>query len=91
MSSRLEEAKRIFQGLETEDVGQKRYQMNQVFERVLEEVYRRSGRDLPEPGSRISELEGFQGYIYKLSQEFLTSSSTLEKERKLEKMLEHLE
>lgn len=76
--------------LDTDDVGQKRYLMFNVFEQVLEKVYKGSDRELPDVEERVSGLKDFQGYMYKLAQEFLTSSSTLEKERKLEKMLEHL-
>lgn len=86
----LEEAERLFEELETDDVGQKRYQMHRIFDILVEEVYREEGRDLPGINERVEQLRGSRGYFYKLAQEFLVSSSTLEKERKLEKMLEHL-
>lgn len=91
MTGRLEEARKLFEQIDTGDVGQKRYQMYVVFNLLLEEAYESEDRELPEADERVSGLEGFQGYLYKLAQEFLTSSSTLEKERKLENMLEHLE
>ncbi|MFB6190706.1 MAG: hypothetical protein ABEJ91_03995 [Candidatus Nanohaloarchaea archaeon] len=91
MTGKLEEARELFEQIETDDVGQKRYQMCKVLDLLLEEAYEAKGRELPGIDGRVSGLEGFQGYLYKLAQEFLTSSSTLEKERKLEKMLEHLE
>lgn len=90
MTDKMEKAEEMFEQIETDDVGQKRYQMFLVFDLLLEEVYSASDRNLPPVEERIPELQEFQGYFYKLAQEFLTSSSTLEKEEKLQKMLEHL-
>lgn len=73
--------------LDTDDVGQKRYIMNQVLELVLEEVY----EDVPQVEDRVSELETNSGYVYKLVQDFLTSSSTMRKEKKLRKMVDYLD
>lgn len=82
----LEEAERLMQQLDTDDVGQKRYLMYQVFETLLDEVH---GGDV-EVHDRVSGLRDGNGYMYKLAQEFLTSSSTVEKERKLEDMIDHV-
>lgn len=84
------EKEEILDELDVEDVGQKRYMMNQILERLVEEAFDQKDEELPEAEERIQKLEEVNGYMYKLSQEFLISSSTLEKERKLEKMVEHL-
>lgn len=85
--SELEELK---ESLETDDVGQKRYLMYRCFDLVLEKVYEESDRELPGADERVSELKEFDGYMYKLAQDFLTSSSTHEKREKLEKMFDRV-
>ncbi|MFB6292180.1 MAG: hypothetical protein ABEI58_02190 [Candidatus Nanohaloarchaea archaeon] len=76
--------------LDTDDVGQKRYVMFLIFDSLLDSFYDVSDRQV-EDENKVAELKEFDGYMYKLSQEFLTSSSTFEKEQKLEKMIDHLE
>lgn len=76
--------------LDTDDVGQKRYVMFLIFDSLLDSFYDVSDRQV-EDEKKVAELKEFDGYMYKLSQEFLTSSSTFEKEQKLEKMIDHLE
>ena len=39
----------------------------------------------------VSDLDGFDGFLYKNSQDFLMSSSTFQKEKKLEKILDYFE
>lgn len=73
-----------------EDVAQKRYMMFQLFDSLLEKSYKLNNKVPVKDNYRIKKLQDFDGYMYKLSQEFLMSSSTLEKEGKLEKMIEHL-
>lgn len=63
-----------------EDVGIKRFRM---FQRLEEEL------DNLEPG--ISGLQEYDGYLYKLVQDFLTESPTYSKQEKLEKIVEHIE
>ncbi len=75
---------------EEEDVGQKRYLMYRLFEQLIQKVYEDRGIEVPEPKERVKGLQENEGYVYKLSQDFLTSSSTLEKERKLEKIKDFL-
>lgn len=72
--------------LDTDDVAQRRYLMFHVFESILEEFY----DEKPALEDRVSDLNGENGYLYKLAQEFLTSSSTMEKEKKLRKMLDYV-
>lgn len=67
---------------ETDDVAEKRLEMYRIFETLLESRTEESS---------LSELKEMDGYMYKLSQEFLLSSSTGEKGRKLEKILEHVQ
>ncbi len=64
-----------------EDVGEKRFRMFRAYEHLLSELDRDS----------VKDLNGFDGYLYKMSQDFLTSSSTYEKEQKLEKILDYVE
>ena len=78
----LEEAREKFEEVaETNDVGEKRFLMFKVFEDVLSELDKDSFKD----------LQGFDGYLYKSSQDFLTSSSTYEKTQKIEKILDRVE
>lgn len=86
--SSLKEVRDLLESLETDDVGQKRYLMYRAFDLILDEVH---GNGEIDPEKRIEQLREGHGYLYKLAQEFLTSSSTLEKQRKLEKMFEHLD
>ena len=75
----LEEARKKFDRVsETEDVGEKRFLMYRALEDILIELEKDS----------ITELNG---YLYKLTQEFLTSSSTFEKTQKMEKILDYVE
>lgn len=90
MSELPEEIDGLREGLDTNDVGQKRYLMNTIFHRVLEHKCAQEDLD-PGHKERIEKLREFDGYLYKLSQDFLTSSSTFEKEQKLEKILDHIQ
>lgn len=87
---KLEEIEELVESLDAEDVGQKRYLMNRIAEELLVTVYEVEDLNLPSIEERVKELQDFDGYMYKLLQDFLTSSSTLEKERKLEKMVEYV-
>lgn len=76
-----EELSEKFQQLsDIDDVGEKRYQMFKVFDKALEELEK----------NNVKELNGFDGYLYKLSQDFLTTSSTYEKEQKLERIVDRV-
>ena len=74
----------IYEKLEGKDVGQKRYLMSKIIDKLLEDKY-------PEitVEKRLDRLKQDEGYLYKLVQDFFLSSSTAEKERKLEKIREH--
>jgi len=78
------------QDLDTNDVGQKRYLMYQFFDYLIEKYYLMEEEMPVKYNYRIAKLREIDGYLYKLSQEFLTSSSTMEKERKLEKITDHV-
>jgi len=73
-----------------EDVGQKRFFMYSFLEYLLKVDYRVRGKIPVKDNYLIENLESFDGYMYKLAQEFLNSSSTYEKEEKLEKMIQHV-
>lgn len=78
------------QDIDSKDVAQRRYMMNQLFEYLLQKQYYLKNQVPVKRNYRLEKLKEFDGYMYKLAQEFLTSSSTLEKEQKLEKMIEHV-
>ena len=86
----FEEIEQLQEQLETDDVGQKRYLMHQIFDLLLEKLYELKEQELPDVEKRIEELKNTEGYIYKLAQDFLTSSSTMEKENVLDKIIEHV-
>lgn len=78
----LEDARKKFQeASDTDDVAEKRFLMFQSFEKVLSGLEKES----------VKDLDGFDGFLYKNSQDFLTSSSSYEKEKKLEKILNYVE
>lgn len=78
----FEEARAKFdETSEEEDVAEKRYLMFLSFQELLDEMDKNS----------VSDLDGFDGFLYKNSQEFLTSSSTFQKEKKLEKIMDYFE
>lgn len=85
----FEKIKNLKGELNTDDVAQKRYIMFHIFEELLEARFSIGDIEL-EISEKISELKQIDGYMYKLSQDFLTSSSTMEKEKKLEKLIEHV-
>lgn len=75
--------------LETSDVGQKRYLMYRIFDQVLEKVYELRDETVDET-EKVLNLKDGEGYLYKLSQDFLVSSSTGEKHRKLDKIITYV-
>jgi len=86
----LNEIEDLEKYLDTDDVAQKRYLMFHVFEKLVDTRLSIEDKEF-EVQDRISELKQVDGYMYKLSQDFLTSSSTLEKKNKLEKITDHVE
>ncbi|MFB6159512.1 MAG: hypothetical protein ABEJ95_07735 [Candidatus Nanohalobium sp.] len=73
LQERLEEIR------ELEDVGVKRFRLYQLLEDIMEEAEVDS----------LQELQDFNGYLYKAAQDFLTSSSTYEKENRIEDLINH--
>ncbi|MFB6145560.1 MAG: hypothetical protein ABEJ99_03575 [Candidatus Nanohaloarchaea archaeon] len=84
------EIDQLWERLDTDDVAQKRYLMYQIFDLLLAECYEQDDEELPGVPERVEKLRGSEGYIYKLSQDFLTSSSTFEKKQKLEKLRDYI-
>lgn len=84
----LDNIEKLQQYLDTDDVAKKRYLMFHIFEKLLEARLSIEDTELEIP-EKITELKQIDGYMYKLSQDFLTSSSTMEKENTLEKIIEH--
>ncbi|MFB6242099.1 MAG: hypothetical protein ABEJ36_04870 [Candidatus Nanosalina sp.] len=78
------------EGLETDDVAQKRFTMYRFFDFLLEKFFELEGEEPVDPEERLEELSEMDGYVYKLSQDFLLASSTMEKEQHLEKIVERV-
>lgn len=78
------------QNIESEDVAQKRFMMQKLFEYLLEKQYLLKGGLPVKENYRLEKLKEFDGYMYKLSQDFLLASSTMEKQNKLEKIVDHV-
>lgn len=80
-----EDIREKFENLETNDVAEKRLRMFKIFEELLNIKH-----DGDTPVEELEEIKDIDGYMYKLSQDFLLSSSTMEKEKKLGKIIEHV-
>ena len=78
------------QDFDTDDVAQKRYLLNNFFSYLLQKFYLLEGEVPVKSNYRVKALNGINGYVYKLSQDFLLSSSTSEKERIIEKMIDYI-
>jgi len=78
------------QDIKSEDVAQKRFMLQKLFEYLLEKQYYLKDQLLVKENYRLEKLKEFDGYMYKLSQDFLLASSTMEKEKKLEKIINHV-
>lgn len=85
----LEDIEELQKHLDTDDVAQKRYIMYHIFEKLVDARLSMGDQEF-EVQDRITELKQIDGYMYKLSQDFLTSSSTVEKRKKLEKITGHV-
>ena len=83
----LDDLKERFDSLETRDVAEKRLEMMKILEGLLNQIIDFDGSEV----EKLEKLEEKNGYLYKLSQDFLLSSSTMEKEQKLEKILNYVE
>jgi len=78
------------QDIDSKDVSQKRFMMNQLFDFLLEKHYLLNNEVPVKENYRLEKLQEFDGYMYKLSQDFLLSSSTMEKRETLDKIVEHV-
>jgi hypothetical protein len=83
----LDDLTERFDSLDTRDVAEKRLEMMKILEGLLNQIIDFEGSEV----EKLEELEEKNGYLYKLSQDFLLSSSTMEKEQKLEKILNYVE
>lgn len=79
----------FIQDIESKDVAQKRFLMYQTFDYIIKQHYLVCKQPLVKENYRLEKLKEFDGYMYKLSQEFLNSSSTAEKRRKLDDIIQH--
>jgi hypothetical protein len=84
-AERIEEFR---QGLETDDVAQKRFTMYRFFDFLLEKYFQLEDVEPGLPDERLEKLKELNGHVYKISQDFLLASSTMEKEKHLEKIVE---
>jgi len=78
------------QDIKTEDVGQKRYMMYKLFDYLIDLHYQFKEEIPVKSNYKVKKLKNFDGYMYKLAQDFLNSSSTMKKEQKLDKMIKHV-
>lgn len=83
----LDDLRDRFESIDSQDVAVKRLEMMKIFEGLLNKIIDSETT----PAKKLEELEETNGYLYKLSQDFLLSSSTMEKEQKLEKILNYIE
>ncbi len=78
------------QDLGSEDVGRQRFLMNDFVDYLVKQNFILKGVVPVKKNYRLEKLESFDGYMYKLVQDFLMSSSTLEKKEKLDKMVSYV-
>lgn len=78
------------QDIKTKDVGQKRFMMYKLLDYLIDQQYRLKKQIPVKENYKVENLKNFDGYMYKLTQEFLTHSSTMKKEEILEKIIEHV-
>jgi predicted nucleotidyltransferase len=78
------------QDIKTEDVAQKRFMMYKLFDFIIDKNYKLKSQIPVKDNYKIEKLQDFDGYMYKLAQDFLLESSTYKKQVKLEKMIDHL-
>jgi hypothetical protein len=84
-AERIEEFR---QGLEKDDVAQKRFTMYRFFDYLLEKYFKLEAVEPGAPEERLEKLKDLNGHVYKISQDFLLASSTMEKEQHLDKIVE---
>lgn len=79
-----------YQDLDSDDVGKQRFLMNDFIDYLVEKNFLLKGEVPVNRNYRLEKLESFDGYMYKLLQDFLMSSSTMEKKSKLDKMVTYV-
>lgn len=79
-----------YQDLDSDDVGKQRFLMNDFVDYLVQQDFRLKGKVPVKKNYRLKKLESFDGYMYKLVQDFLMSSSTVEKKSKLDKMVSYV-
>jgi hypothetical protein len=83
-----ERIEKFRKGLETDDVAQKRFTMYRFFDYLLEKYFKLEDVEPGAPEERLENLKDLNGHVYKISQDFLLASSTMEKEKHLENIVE---
>ena len=79
-----------YQDLGSDDVGRQRFLMNDFVDYLVQQDFLLKGEVPVKKNYRLEKLEKFDGYMYKLVQDFLMSSSTMEKKSKLDKMVSYV-
>ena len=79
-----------YQDLDSDDVGRQRFLMNDFVDYLVQKDFLLKGMVPVKRNYRLEKLESFDGYMYKLVQDFLMSSSTVEKKDKLDKMVSYM-
>lgn len=80
----------LYQDIGSDDVGKQRFLMNDFVDYLVLQNFRLKGVVPVKKNYRLDKLEDFDGYMYKLVQDFLMSSSTMEKKDKLDKMVTYV-
>lgn len=79
-----------YQDLDSDDVGKKRFLMNDFVDYLIDRNFYLKGEVPVKKNYRLERLQEFDGYMYKLVQDFFMSSSTVEKRDKLDKMVTYV-
>lgn len=79
-----------YQDIGSDDVGKQRFLMNDFVDYLILQDFLLKGEVPVKENYRLEKLQDFDGYMYKLVQDFLMSSSTVEKKDKLDDMVSHV-
>jgi len=79
-----------YQDLNSEEVGRQRFLMNDFVDYLIQQDFVLKGKVPVKKNYRLERLEEFDSYMYKLVQDFVMSSSTMEKKDKLDKMVSYI-
>lgn len=79
-----------YHDLNSEEVGRQRFLMNDFVDYLIQQDFFLKEKVPVKKNYRLERLEEFDSYMYKLVQDFVMSSSTMEKKDKLDKMVSYI-